>query len=70
MIFHVVKKLGCSQLIGKTIVLGILGKLTGPAGWALLGLDVATTVAGAVTGGVGAFIKKLYKWDLNQQLKN
>ena len=60
---YVIKKLGCSELIGKTVVGYLLGQLAGHAAWAMWGVDIAITVGGALSGGAAVFIKRLWKWD-------
>ncbi len=69
MILNVVGKLGCSKIIAKIVIQYFLGNLTGPAGWTLLAIDVGTTVAGAVLGGAGAFVKKAAQMGLKAAIK-
>ncbi len=69
MIMHVVGKLGCSELIGKTIVGALLGTLSGPAAWAMWGVDIAMTIGGALTGGAAIFLKKAMEMGLKAAVK-
>ncbi len=69
MILFVVKKLACSELIGQTVVKALLGTLSGPAAWAMWGIDIAVTVGGAITGGATVFIKKAMEIGLKQAVK-
>lgn len=66
---YVVKKLGCSELIGKTIVGYLLGQLGGPGAWAMWGVDIAITLGGALSGGAAVFIKKAMEMGLKAAVK-
>ena len=66
---YVIKKLGCSELIGKTVVGYLLGQLADPAAWAMWGVDIAITVGGALSGGAAVFIKKAMEMGLKAAVK-
>ena len=51
------------------MVKALLGTLSGPAAWAMWGIDIAVTVGGAITGGAAVFIKKAMEIGLKQAVK-
>lgn len=43
--------------------------MSGPAAWAMWGIDIDVTVGGAITGGAAVFIKKAMEIGLKQAVK-